>query len=162
MSCEHVKNPFWIFMEHVKCFQMSFASIMSTVFTTLLWSVWAYYHSPFHRWGKWGSGGDMPKHMQLINGRTRAKMMLVWALVQCFCHQVKPLPQVLNGQFWVTPQIQSASCVTQETSTHGGSRVWWLGTQTSPPLELYVWACRNYPISLCLFPHLWNGDITST
>lgn len=79
--------------------------------------------SPFYRWGKSESGGDMPRHMRLINGRPGAKMMLVWALVQCFCHQVKLTAEVLNGPFWVTPQIQSASCITQETSTCGGSRV---------------------------------------
>ena len=161
MSCEHVTNPFWIFVEHVKCFQMSFTYV-SCLHDPSTKCLGILSPSPFYRWGTWESGGDMPKHMRLINGRTGAKMMLVWALVQCCCHQVKLLAEALNGQFWVTPQIQSASCVTQETSTHGGSRVWWLGTQTSPPLELCVWACRSYPISLCLSPHLWTGDITST
>ena len=70
--------------------------------------------SPFYGWGTWESGGDMPKHMRLINGRTGAKMTLVWAPVQCCCHQVRLLAEVLNGQFWVTPQIQSASCVTRK------------------------------------------------
>lgn len=64
------------------------------------------------------------KYVQLVNGRTRAKILLAQVLVQCFATKSNIYLRFLTVEFSTAPQFWRASCITQETPSRGGSGVW--------------------------------------